>query len=150
MSKIIDAVTALAEPVADRHGCEIWEVEYVKEAGSWFLRVYIDHAQGVPISLCEAVSRELDPLLDGLGDTIPGSYIFEVSSAGAERKLRRPSDFDRFIGHLVEVKLYKSRDGKKAYVGNLDSYEDGRVGLDISGEKHFFEKPEIASARLSI
>ena len=84
MSRITELVWQLAEPVAARHGCEIWDVEFVKEAGERFLRVYIDREEGVDIELCEAVSRELDPLLDE-ADPIQEAYTFEVSSAGAER-----------------------------------------------------------------
>ena len=84
MSKITDIVRALAQPVAEAQNCEIWDVEYVKEAGSRYLRVYIDKADGVSIQDCEQFSRALDPILDE-ADPIPDSYIFEVSSAGAER-----------------------------------------------------------------
>jgi len=150
MSKIIESVTALACPIIEKHGCELWDVEYLKEAGSWYLRVYIDRCDGVSISHCEAVSRELDAVLDEHEELIPGSYIFEVSSAGAERRLRRPSDFERFIGHLVEVKLYKSRNGQKLFLGNLASSVDGNVELDISGERYSFEKSEIANVKLRI
>lgn len=95
MSKLTDAVLALAEPVAAQQGCEIWDVEYVKEAGSRYLRVYIDKPDGVSIQDCEDFSRALDPILDE-ADPIPDSYIFEVSSAGAERQLKRPSDLRAF------------------------------------------------------
>jgi ribosome maturation factor RimP len=150
MSKIIDAVSALAAPVAEANGCELWDVEYVKEGSVWYLRVYIDRAEGVTLERCEAVSRALDPLLDAREDLIPGSYTFEVSSAGAERPLKRPSDFERFIGSLVEVKLYKPRDGKKEYVGTLKSYENGDVSLDIAGAVTRFAKGEVANVRLRI
>ena len=150
MSKIIDAVTALADPIVCGHGCELWDVEYVKEAGNRVLRVYIDHPEGVSIEHCEAVSRDLDPLLDEREDMIPGSYTFEVSSAGAERRLRRPSDFDRFKGRLAEVRLYKSQNGQKVFIGNLEGWIDNAVELDISGERRRFEKSEIASVRLRI
>ena len=146
----MDAVTALAGPIAEKHGCELWDVEYVKEAGNQFLRVYIDRSEGVSIEHCEAVSRELDPLLDEIGDLFPGSYIFEASSAGAERRLRRPSDFERFIGSLVEVKLYKSKNGKKTFLGALAGYSDGDVELDVSDERYVFKKAEIAGVRLRI
>ena len=104
MSKLTDAVLALAEPVAAQQGCEIWDVEYVKEAGSRYLRVYIDKPDGVSIQDCEDFSRALDPILDE-ADPIPDSYIFEVSSAGAERQLKRPGDFARFLGAQVEVRV---------------------------------------------
>lgn len=106
MSKLTDAVHALAEPVAAQQGCEIWDVEYVKEAGGRYLRVYIDKPDGVSIQDCENFSRALDPILDE-ADPIPDSYVFEVSSAGAERQLKRPSDFARFLGAQVEVRLYQ-------------------------------------------
>ena len=150
MSKIVDTVTALATPIAEKHGCELWDVEYVKEAATWFLRVYIDSPRGITLTDCEAVSRELDPLLDEREDLIPGSYTFEVSSAGAERRLIRPSDFARFNGHLIEVKLYKSKDGQKSYMGTLTAYNNGDVEIDISGTIHKFEKAEVAGVRLRI
>ena len=150
MNKIINTVTDMARPIAEKHGCELWDVEYVKEAGNWFLRVYIDHRDGVSIDQCETVSRELDALLDEHDDLIPGSYTFEVSSAGAERRLRGPSDFERFIGHLVEVKLYKSKDGQKAFIGNLTGTSGAIVEIDVSGRRYSFEKAEIAYVRLRI
>ena len=150
MSKIIDTVTSLALPIAEKIGCELWDVEYVKEAGSWVLRIYIDRRDGVSIEHCEVFSRELDPVLDEYEGLFPGSYTFEVSSAGVERRLRRPSDFERFIGRLVEVKLYKSRNGQKAFVGYLAGSNDGGIELDISGERHSFIKTEIAGVRLKI
>ena len=149
MSKLIDEVTALAAPVAANHGCELWDVEYVKEAGTWYLRIFIDAEGGVNIDQCEAVSRELDPILDEK-DLIPGAYTFEVSSAGAERQLKRPSDFERFIGSLVEVKLYKGFEGRKEYVGNLVKYENGDVTVDFAGRELTFEKSQVANVRLRI
>ena len=152
MSKITGIVAALAAPVVERHGCELWDVEYVREAGNWFLRVYIDRPEGVSISYCEDVSRELDPLLDEREELFPAGYTFEVSSAGAERRLRGPSDYERFAGRLAEVKLYKSRDGRKTFLGTLsDTHPDGGgVALEISGTRHSFEKQEIAGVRLRI
>lgn len=149
MKKIIEAVTELALPVTHKNGCELWDVEYIKEAGGWFLRVYIDKDGGVSIDLCEAVSRELDTLLDEM-DIIPDSYTFEVASAGAERPLKRPSDFERFIGSRVELRLYKSRDGSKEYLGKLLSYNDGSVEIECEGKTLRFEKNEIALVRLRI
>ena len=150
MSKITETVTAMAAPVAAKHGCELWDVEFVKEAGQAYLRVYIDRLDGVSIDHCEAVSRELDPALDEIENLIPDSYIFEVSSAGAERRLRRQSDFERFSGHLVEVKLFKSKYGGKTHLGKLTGWRDGGVEIDVSGAQLRFEKPEIANVRLRI
>ena len=149
MSKITDVVWKLAEPVAKNHGCELWDVEYVKEAGEWYLRVFIVSEEGVTIDQCEGVSRELDPILDE-EDPIPDSYIFEVSSAGLERTLKRPSDFERFIDSLVEVKLYKAKEGRKEHVGRLKAYDDGAVEIDVAGNTIRFEKNEVANVRLRV
>lgn len=147
MAKVTDVVAQLAAPVVEQAGCSLWDVEYVKEAGEWFLRVYIDKEGGVSIDDCEAVSRPLSDLLDE-ADPIEGSYTFEVSSAGADRVLKKPEHFARFQGQEVEVKLYRPRDGQKDFVGMLQSWRDGDVTLDVGGEPITFEKKEIALVRL--
>ena len=147
MAKVTDVVAQLATPVVEQAGCSLWDVEYVKEAGEWFLRVYIDKEGGVSIDDCEAVSRPLSDLLDE-ADPIEGSYTFEVSSAGADRVLKKPKHFARFQGQEVEVKLYRPRDGRKDFVGVLRSWQDGDVTLDVGGEPAIFEKKEIALVRL--
>ena len=147
MAKVTDAVAALALPVVEAAGCSLWDVEYVKEAGTWFLRVYIDKEGGVSIDDCEAVSRPLSDLLDQ-ADPIEGSYTFEVSSAGADRALKKPEHFARFLGHEAEVKLYRPREGRKEFGGVLKGYESGDVTLDISGAETRFTKQEIALVRL--
>ena len=147
MAKVTDTVTALAAPIVEEAGCSLWDVEYVKEAGTWFLRVYIDKEGGVSIDDCEAVSRPLSDRLDE-ADPIEGSYTFEVSSAGADRVLKKPEHFAQFRGQEVEVKLYRPREGRKEFVGLLQSWEDGNVTLDAGGTPIHFEKKEIALVRL--
>ena len=147
MAKVTDVVAELALPFVTAAGCTLWDVEYVKEAGQWFLRVYIDKAEGVSIEDCEAVSRPISDKLDEL-DPIEGSYTFEVSSAGADRVLKKPDQFRQFLDAEVEVKLFRPRDGRKDYVGLLKSYEDGGVTLDVNGASVAFEKKEIALVRL--
>ena len=147
MAKVTDVVAQLAAPVVEQAGCSLWDVEYVKEAGEWFLRVYIDKEGGISIDDCEAVSRPLSDLLDE-ADPIEGSYTFEVSSAGADRVLKKPEHFARFQEQEVEVKLYRPRDGRKDFVGMLQSWRDGDVTLDVGGEPITFEKKEIALVRL--
>ena len=115
MAKVTETVAALAAPYVEAAGCSLWDVEYVKEAGEWFLRVYIDKEGGVSIEDCEAVSRPLSDKLDEV-DPIEGSYTFEVSSAGADRVLRTPEHFARWMGAEVEVKLYRPRDGRKKFL----------------------------------
>lgn len=147
MSKITDRVFALAKPVVENEGCSLWDVEYVREAGSWYLRVYIDKEGGVSIDDCERISRALDPLLDE-ADPIPDSYVFEVGSAGAERELKRPSDFEQFMGSQVEVKLYQPKDGRKAFVGALAAYDNGRVTITSGKETLEYDKSQVAQVRL--
>ena len=149
MSKITDTVLALAQPVVEAEGCEIWDVEYVKEAGAWYLRVYIDKAGGVSIDDCEAVSRALDPVLDE-ADPIPTSYFFEVSSAGVERELKRPRDFEKFLGSQVEVRHYQPVEGAKAHTGTLRGYADGVVTIEINGVEKTYQKAQVAQVRLSV
>ena len=139
----------LAAPVVAEQGCELWDVEYVKEAGTWYLRLYIDKDGGVSINDCEAISRRVSDLLDE-ADPIEGSYTFEVSSAGAERPLKRPSDFERFMGSPVTVRLYKNKDGRKEFAGTLAGYEDGAVALIVGNETMRFEKSEVALVRLRV
>lgn len=150
MKKVTEIVTELAAPVVEENGCRLWDVEYVREAGQWYLRLYLDKDGGVDILDCEAVSRRVSDLLDE-ADPIEGSYMFEVSSAGAERQLKRPSDFEQFMGSPVLVKTYKNRDGRKEFAGRLAGYEDGAVLLDMgTGEPVRFEKSEVAMVRLRI
>lgn len=150
MKKVTEIVRELAQPVAEENGCELWDVEYVREAGQWYLRLYLDKEGGVNILDCEAVSRKVSDLLDE-ADPIESSYVFEVSSAGAERALKRPGDFERFMGSAVLVKTYKPKDGRKEFAGTLAGYEDGAVLLDMgTGEPLRFEKSEIALVRLRV
>ena len=136
-------------PIMEENNFELVDVEYVKEAGTWYLRAYIDKEGGVDIDDCEAVSRAVDPVLDEK-DPIPESYRFEVCSAGLERALKRPSDFERFMGSAVQVKLYKPRDGQKEFAGTLTGYDNGRVTITAAGRELTFDKPEVALVRLRV
>ena len=150
MAKVTEIVEALAAPMAAEQGCGIWDVEYVKEAGTWFLRVYLDHPEAVTIDHCEAVSRVLSDKLDEV-DPIEGSYVLEVSSPGADRVLRKPEHFARFMGQKVEVRLYRPRDGAKSLVGELEGCaEDGAVTLKTPKESVTVPKQDIAQVRLYI
>ena len=151
MAKITDLVAKLAQPAVEEAGCELWDVEYVREAGAWFLRVYIDKEGGVDILDCERVSRAVSDLLDE-ADPIEGSYTFEVSSAGAERPLKRPSDYERFMGSPVTVKLYKARSGRKEFAGYLAGYDaqTGELTVAVGSETMAFAKNEVALCRLRI
>ena len=147
--KITQQVEAFARPIVEAMGMELWDVEYVREGADWFLRLYLDKEGGVDITDCEAVSRAIDPILDEK-DPIPDSYHFEVCSAGLERVLKRPGDFERFMGSTVMVRLYQPRDGMKEYPGVLAGYEDGRVTITAPKGQITFEKSEVALVRLRV
>ena len=147
--KVTEIVAKLAEPVVKAHGCELWDVEYVREGDQRFLRLYLDKETGVDINDCEAISRALDPILDEK-DPIQGSYHFEVCSAGLERTLKRPSDFTRFMGENITVKLYRPRNGLKEIPCVLTGYEDGRITVTAGKETITFEKSEVALVRLRV
>ncbi len=145
MAKVTDVVAELARPIVEQAGCTLWDVEYVKEAGEWFLRVFIDREKGVDIDCCEAVSRPLSQLLDQ-ADPIQNSYTFEVSSAGLDRVLRKPEHFAQCMGRTVDVRLYRPVDGCKEHTGVLTGYEDGSPTLD--GKP--FDKKDVAQVRLHV
>ena len=137
----------LLAPIAEVNQVEIYDVEYVKEGSDYYLRAYIDKEGGISIEDCEAVSRPLSDKLDE-ADPIEGSYTFEVSSAGADRVLKKPEHFAQFQGSEVEVRLYRARDGRKEFVGLLQSWQDGDVVLEVGGQPMSFEKKEVAQVRL--
>ena len=145
MAKVTDVVSALAQPIVEQAGCTLWDVEYVKEAGEWFLRVYIDKEGGVSIDDCEAVSRPLSDALDE-ADPIQGSYTFEVSSAGLDRTLKKPGHFAACMGRKVDLKLYRPVGGRKEITGLLTGYEDGAVSVDGI----WFDKKDVAQVRLHV
>ena len=147
--KITDRVQQLVLPIVQAHGCRLWDVEYVREGDQRFLRLYIDKEGGVDIADCEAISRAADPILDE-ADPIPESYHFEVCSAGIERALKRPSDFEEFMGSLIMVKLYRPKNGMKEIPGVLRGYEEGRVTVEMNGELITLEKSEVALVRLRV
>ena len=151
MKKITELTAELAAPVIAERGCTLWDVEYVKEAGTWYLRVLLDKEGGVDILDCEAVSRRLSDLLDE-ADPIEGSCTLEVGSAGAERALKRPGDFQRYLGSPVLVKLYRNQDGRKEFPGVLTGYDEatGDVTITVGKQEMTFAKKDIALVRLRV
>ncbi len=147
--KVTECVREFAEPIIESLGCTLWDIEFVREGGEWFLRLYIDKDGGVSIDDCEAVSRAVDPVLDER-DPIPGSYQFEVSSAGLGRVLRTPAHFEKCLGQDVDVKLYRPRAGAKEFAGRLAGYADGAVTIVSRDQTMTFEKAEVAQVRLRV
>ena len=147
--KVTELVASFAEPIVKQHGCELWDVEYVREGSEYFLRLYLDKEGGVDINDCEAISRAVDPILDEK-DPIQESYHFEVCSAGLERALKRPSDFERFMGSNITVKLYRPRNGLKEIPCVLRGYDNGQVTVEAGKETITFAKSEVALVRLRV
>lgn len=149
MAKITDLVSDLAAPFVEAAGRSLWDVEYVREAGEWFLRVYIDKEGGVSVDDCEAVSRPLSDALDQ-ADPIEGSYVLEVSSAGADRPLKKPEHFEKFMDAEVEVRLYRAMEGRKDHVGVLKGYDNGDVTIETAAGPQTFLKKDVAQVRLYV
>lgn len=136
-------------PLLEQHQFELWDVEYVREAGNWYLRAYIDKEGGITVDDCEVISRLLSDWLDK-EDFIDDSYIMEVSSPGLGRPLKKDRDFERSIGEEVEICLYKPREKQKEFTGLLKSFDAGTVTIETEeGNEIIFERPEIALIRLA-
>ena len=139
----------LIMPLIEEHGFELVDVEYVKEVGNYYLRVYIDKPGGITVDDCEVISRSFNDILDR-EDYIDDSYIFEVSSPGLGRPLKKDRDFERSIGKEVDVKLYKAVNHVKDFTGELISYNGDEVVIKTDDEETItFSKKEIALIRLS-
>ena len=144
MKKITELTAELAAPAIAEQGCTLWDVEYVKEAGTWYLRVLIDKEGGVDILDCEAISRKLSDLLDE-ADPIEEAYYLEVSSPGVERELRNRMHLDACEGWNVEVRLYAPQDGVKSFRGELLAVgEQGEIRI-LAGEKELSFAPEAVA-----
>lgn len=136
-------------PILESNGFELWDVEYVKEAGNWYLRAFIDKNGGITIDDCELVSRALSDELDK-DDFIEDAYILEVSSPGLGRHLKRPRDFEKSIGQEVEIHTYKPIDKQKEFFGILKSYDDNDIVIvDENEEEMKLSRKEIAMIRLA-
>lgn len=136
-------------PILEKYEFELVDVEYVKEAGTWYLRAYIDKPGGIAINDCEVVRRELSDLLDQK-DFIDDSYILEVSSPGLGRPLKKERDFARSIGAEVEIRTYRMVEGRKEFTGVLEEYDSESVTVSYEdGTKQNFDRKEIALIRLA-
>lgn len=143
-------VEAYLLPLMEENNFELVDVEYVKEAGTWYLRAYIDKEGGIGVDDCEVISRKLSDWLDK-EDFIDDSYILEVSSPGLGRPLKKEKDYAGSIGREVEVRLYKAIDRQKEFTGTLNAYDDKTVTLTMEdGSEAVFEKADIALIRLAL
>lgn len=139
---------ALVLPIIEANKFELVDVEYVKEAGNWYLRVYVDKEGGIAVDDCEVVSRALSDKLD-VDDFIEDSYILEVSSPGLGRPLKKEKDYIRSIGKEVDIHLYKSIEKQKEFTGVLKSYTKEEIVLQIEDSEMVFDRTNVALIRLS-
>lgn len=140
---------AILLPMMEKYGFELWDVEYVKEGGTWYLRAYIDKEGGIMIDDCALVSRELSDILDEQ-DFIDDTYVLEVSSPGLGRPLKKEKDFARSIGEEVEIRTYRAIDRQKEFIGILKDYDKDTVTIEYDDEESkTFNRDEIALIRLA-
>ncbi len=148
MGKIEDSVKTLAQKSADELGYELYDVEYKKEGSEWYLRIFIDKPEGMGVDDCEKFSRHISPVLDE-EDPVSENYILEISSPGMFRKLKTPQHFERYMGENVEVKLYKSLNGRKKFEGTLTGYLEGDVTVSENGEDFTVKKGDYMYVKLN-
>lgn len=150
---IAEQVRRLLEPVLERDGFELVDVEWLRQAGRWTLRIFVDRPGGVGIDECQAVSRTVEPILD-VEDVIEPAYDLEVSSPGLDRPLRKARDFERYAGRRVHVKGYApietaaGQPARKHWTGTLRGFHDGVVELDVDGVVHRIPLDQIAKAHV--
>ena len=140
---------AILTPIVEPRGFELVDVEYVREAGCWYLRGYIDKPGGITVNDCEDVSRAFSDILDEQ-DFIEDSYIMEISSPGLDRPLKKEKDFKRSLGKLVEIRTYRPIEKQKEFCGILNAYDSNSVTIDEDGTERTFDKKDIALIRLAI
>ena len=139
----------LITPILDRMNFELVDVEYVKEGGTWYLRAYIDKEGGITVNDCEAVAREMNEILDR-DDFVEDSYVFEVSSPGLGRPLKKEKDYIRSMGKEVEIRTYRAINREKEFYGILSAYDENTVTIKTEdGTEMTFEKSDIALIRLA-
>lgn len=139
----------LLTPILERLNFELVDVEYVKEGGTWYLRAYIDKEGGITINDCETVAREMNEILDR-EDFVEDSYVFEVSSPGLGRPLKKEKDYVRSMGKELEIRTYRAINREKEFYGVLTAYDAGTVTIrQENGEQLTFEKSDIALIRLA-
>lgn len=151
MKKNIEStIEELVQPIVDARNIEIVDIEYVKEAGQFYLRIYLEKEGGITLDDCAEVSRELNPILDEK-DPIKDNYFLEVCSPGLDRPLKKEKDFIRYAGYEVEIKLYKPLNGTKQLEGELIGLtEDKKIKVVIDNNEVEFDKKDIALIKLAV
>ena len=146
MANAAERVYTLIKETVEQQGTTLWDVRFLKEGASWYLRVFIDKPEGITIDDCTDVSHAIDPIIDE-ADPIDKAYYLEVCSPGLERELARDFHFEWAVEKEVKIRLYKAIDGKKEFTGVLKKAGEEIVLLTDDGEKSFNIK-EISKANL--
>ncbi|MDQ0059702.1 ribosome maturation factor RimP [Paenibacillus harenae] len=148
-SKIKTAVEEMILPFLDSHGFELVDIEYVKEGGNWFLRIFVDKEGGIDIDDCGRISEHVSEQLDK-NDPISDAYFLEVSSPGAERPLKKPEDVRKAVGKHVYITTYEPISGAKEFEGLLLSFDGDNAVVAVGKKEHTIPYSKVASARLAI
>ena len=146
MANAAERVYSIIKETVEAQGVTLWDVRFLKEGASWYLRVFIDREGGVSIDDCTNVSHAIDPIIDE-EDPIDLPYYLEVCSPGLERELTRPFHYERVLGEKIKIRLYKALDGKKEFIGILKKTGESLV-LDVDGTELTFNIKEISKANL--
>lgn len=146
MANVADRVYSLIEETVKNEGVDLWDVRFIKEGANWYLRVFIDKADGVTIDDCTNVSHAIDPVIDE-ADPIDKAYFLEVCSCGLERELTKDCHFEAVKGQKVKFRLYKAIDGKKEFSGILANVGKEIILSTDEGEMTF-QKSDISKAYL--
>ena len=136
-------------PIVEKRGFELYDVEFVKEGNDYYLRAYIEKPGGITINDCVDVSREMNEILDK-EDYIKEAYIFEVSSPGLDRPLKKDKDFERNLGKQVDIKTYKAFDKQKEFTGVLSAYDKDSITVTFEDGDFTFLRKDISLIRLTI
>ena len=147
MAGVADKVFTLVKDTVEAQGVTLWDVRFVKEGAAYYLRLFIDSPEGVSIDDCTNVSHAVDPIIDE-ADPIDGSYYLEVCSAGLGRELVRDAHFTAMLGCEVRIRLFKALDGKKEFIGTLQSFADNTVVIKSEENELSFSRKDIAKATL--
>ena len=151
-SKLEQSVMELAAPIAEQISCYIYDVEFSKEGGVQFLRIFADKDEKISLDECEAISRKVSDTLDEMEKagtfTIKDNYYLEVSSPGAARRLKTAAHFDMYIGKLVEVSLYQAVNSSKRLIGELVAYNNGEVTLNVEKKEIILQKEDYGKISL--
>ena len=148
MANSAERVYELIKDAVEAEGVRLWDVRFLKEGASWYLRVFIDKPEGISIDDCTNVSHAIDPIIDE-ADPIDVSYYLEVCSPGIERELTRSRHYEESLGKQMRLKLYQAYDGKKEITGTLEDVTEENVTLVTEGNALTVERKNISKANLS-